>query len=225
MSHELKIKFFPPKKSYAKLKSIASEFSDFIAGGDAGSPCEIIVNEHNFEKDCPLLIHFWNIVKKYPETAIYLDGKLQTREQAEKILDFVRCYANRQYFPDTKEYCFICPNKPGFGCKQLCSVVRYSEMGRHKGKRWYSFGPFENNIQYIDKADIKETLLQEAYKKGLYLCPCFDIRHIDKHVSELPDQINPKKDDNWEFKLSDEPENREEIVGVKPKIDFIVTCE
>jgi len=81
-------------------------------------------------------------------------------------------------------------------------------------------GPFEDGIQQIDKQDIKDKLEAEAKEKCLQLCPMFSLRRMFQFVDMLPDSIDPNKDPEWEYLLSEAPETRGDKIGVKPKIVF-----
>ena len=140
-----------------------------------------------------------------------------TKEQAEAILSWIRCYCNCEYFPDQKDYCFISPGLKslhGWGCKWLCSIIRHENFSMHNGIQWYKIGPFDGTVQYIDKQDIKDKLVEESKAKCLQLCPLFSLQKVFIYVNNLPDQIDPTNDENWEYEIS--PENKSKRIGVQP---------
>lgn len=225
MSHTITIKFYRNSRNARKIESIAKDFRHLDLTDDLNKPCQIHITKDSSIDDMKLFNYFWGIIKKYKETAIYANGKILTRKQAEDILNWVQCCSNREYFENQADYCCISPgikHMHGWGCKWLHSILRHTRFGRHNGVHWYKIGPFDGKIQYIDKQAIKDKLTAEADSKCLSLCPLFSLEKAYRYVDLLPDQLDPEFDTEWEYENSSEPENKSEIIGVKPKSSGIL---
>jgi len=222
MAHEITTHFYCTKRNARKLKGIAEDFSQCYLAEDSSEPCIVIINKESYPEDLKLFAYFWDIIRKYKTTAMYADEELLTREQTESILNWIRCYCNRECFDDQTDYCCISPGLKslhGWGCKWLHSIMRHGRFGRHHGLPWYKVGPFDDNIQYIDKQAIKDKLEDEARVKCLRLCPLFSMEKAFQYVDLLPDQIDPKVDTEWAYDLSEDPENKFAALGVRPNSD------
>ncbi len=220
MKDQLSICFFRNSRNTRKLNNITKEFSHCELAENLDSPCYVHITKDSSLNDFKVFVHFWEIIKKYKETSMLNCGKLLTKEQAEAVLNWIRCYCNKEYFPDERDYCCISPGLKslhGWGCKWLHTVMRHGGFGRHYGIHWYKIGPFDGEVQFIDKQDIKDKLSEEAKIKCLQLCPVFSLQIANKYVDDLPDQINPMLDDNWEYDVSAEPEEDNKRIGVRPK--------
>ena len=222
MTHkaEIKLVFYRNPRNARKLAGMVGPFSQYEMPDDLQEPCSITINDDSTADDLSRLVYFWLVVKKYKETAMFTAGSMRTREKAETVIEWIRCYSNKDYFENESDYCHITPgNKSlhGFGCKWLCSVLRHGRFGRHNGVHWYNIGPFLNKIQYIDKDQIKEMLKAEAELKAMELCPCFSLERAFQYVDLLPDQIDPQQDTEWAYVESGEVTSPHEIVGVEPK--------
>lgn len=225
MDYEIQIKFYRNSRNARKLAGIVGDFSHYELADDYQNPCFVYINKDCYPEDLQLVSYFWNIVKKYKETAMLANGRMLNKEQTDAILLWMACYGNREYFPDQSEYCFITPGAKSlhaWGCKWLHSVMRHGRFGRHRGVWWFTVGPFEDGIQHIDKQDIKDKLANEADAKCLQLCPVFSIEKAYQYVDLLPDQIDPKYDLEWEYEVSEDEVNKGAIIGVQRKTINII---
>jgi len=184
----ISIRFFRTKGNAKKLNRLALEFSLQHVPFSIDDIVIVYLSPADFAR----FLFLWGIVKHQKDSAVYVDDSIQTKEQAEKIIDWIRCYANRTFFAEAKDYCCISSGVKelhGWGCKYLHSITRHGNFGRHHGLPWYCVGPDEGKLQYIDKQDIKDMLSAEAEAKGLSLCPMFSIERAFRFVDQLPDQI------------------------------------
>jgi len=221
MENEIKLQFYRNYRNAKKLKRILEYFSFKHVTDELDEPCHVIINNQCDIEDFKSLGYFWGIIRKYKETVIFADGRMLTKDQAEDLLNWIKCYCNHEYFPDQQDYCFISPGVKhlhGWGCKRLHSVMRHGRFGSHRGIHWYRVGPFDGKVQFIDKQDIELKLRKEADCKCLNLCPLFSLKKALQYVNQLPDRIDPRNDPEWEYDLSDEPESKDVPLGVKPKI-------
>ena len=220
MTQKITIKFYRTLRNTRKLKKIASNFNHYEMPENIDDSCQVEITKDSTIEEYKTFNYLWGIIQKYKETAMYANERLLIRNQSENILGWIRCYCNCEYFPDKSDYCCISPGLKhlhGWGCKWLHSVLRHSRFGGHNGIYWYKVGPFASQIQYIDKQDIRDKLAAEAEIKCLQLCPLFSLPKAFCFVDELPDQINPQNDTEWEYEFSKEPEEKDKIIGVKPK--------
>lgn len=216
---ELSIQFYRSKQNAKKLNRLATLFCFHEIPQELDEYCQVALNEHCGIEDFKRFDRLWDRVRAYKDSMMFADGRLLTKEQTEDVLNWVRCYCNHQYFPDQQDYCFEIPgskDRHGWGCKWLHSILRHGTYGRHRGIRWYKVGPFQDGIQFIDKQDIKDKLTAEAAAKCLFLCPLFSLHKALQHVEQLPGQIDPRADENWEYDLSRVPGNEGEMIGVIP---------
>lgn len=217
---EIKLTFYRNSRNARKLAGMVQGFSQFELPDDLQEPCSITINEDSTADDLTRFVNFWSIIKKYKDTAMFTAGSMRTKEKAESVIDWIRCYCNRSYFDNQSDYCHMSPGIKrlhGFGCKCLYSVLRHGRFGRHNGVHWYTVGPFVNKVQYVDKEQIKDMLAAEAEIKSLVLCPCFSLKRAFQYADLLPDQIDPQVDTEWAYVESGEVTNPHEIVGVEPK--------
>lgn len=182
-------------------------------------PCIARIDKDCTAEDLKLFIHLWRIVSKYKDTAVYADDRMLTKEQVDDLILWMNCCANSVYFDNPSEYCFISPgvkHAHGWSCKKLHSVMRHGRFGRHNGIHWYTVGPFEDGIQYIDKQAIKDKLAAEAVSKCLQLCPMFSIDKAFQYVDQLPGQIDPRVESEWEYHDSEDELDKGAPIGVQP---------
>jgi len=194
-------------------------FSHCDPARSANDSHQVHIDKYSPIEEMILFAYLWDIVGGHKYSAMFAGNRMLTKEQTAAVLNWLRCYANAEYFPNKKDYCCIQPgvtNLHGWGCKWLHSVIRHGQFGGHSGIHWYKIGPFDGNIQYIDKQDIKDKLAAEASAKCLDMCPMFSLQRAFKYVDELPDHIDPVIDADWEFQISEEPESRGERTGVQP---------
>lgn len=224
MNYEIKLQFYRNSRNARKLKRIVEDMRLCHISDELDEPCHIILDKQSTIDDFKRLVYFWRIIRKYNDTVIFADGRMLTKEQSEDLLGWIRCYCNHQYFPDQQDYCCISPGLKhlhGWGCKWLYSVMRHGRFGRLIGVHWYTVGPFDGKVQFIDKQDIKDKLKAEAKTRCLHLCPLFSLKKAFHYVDQLPDQIDPRVDSEWEYESSPEPESRDEVIGVRPKMEDI----
>jgi len=220
MAQQITINFFCNSRNAKKLKKITADFNACNIPDNLDDPCQINITKDSTVEDIKRFCYLWGIIRKYKETSMGADDRLLSREQAESIMNWVRCFCNRTYWPEQSDYCCISPGVKhlhGWSCKWLHSITRHGSFGRHDGLPWYKVGPFDGTIQYIDKQDIKDKLAAEADAKCLQLCPLFSIKRMSQYVDGLPDQIDPTVDDNWQYCEYDDNTEKGKIIGVEPK--------
>lgn len=224
MTDALKILFYLTVRNAKKIRRVADRCRICHISDSIEDPCWVIIDKTTPD-DLRTFAHLWDIVRIYKTTEFYADGKLCTREQAELVFAWIRCSCNREYFTNKSEYCYISPGVKslhGWGCKHLFSVIRHGDFYKGKGLPWYHVGPFSGTVQYIDKQEIKDKLTAEAESKCLAICPLFSLAKVMQYVDKLPDQIDPTKDEKWEYREAIHQEDGLDVVGVQPKQRYIL---
>ncbi len=219
MVKNLIIKFYCTERSCRKMKNIVKDMSIHIIPVSLDLPFEAHFNASCSEQDAVHFNYIWEMVRLRKDTAFYSNEQLLTKQQAEDIFNWIRCYLNRKHFHNQTDYCCISPGIKelhGWGCKWLHSVLRHGRFGRHKGIDWWKVGPFDGKVQFIDKEAIKEMFRDEADKKNLELCPFFFLEKAFQYVDMLPEQINPTIDEEWSYNITTTSGNLLSATGVTP---------
>jgi len=164
--------------------------------------------------------HLWRIVARCPDTLLLADDRVQDRPHANAILEWISCLACRTCAGPVG--CRLAAGIPGWGCKCLRSVQVLGHMPRGGGPPWWEVGPFQDGIQYIDKADILDALEAEVQARCLKLCPHFARARVEAAVEALPGQIDPRHTDAWIYRGSDDPAQADYFVGVMPEPHSVV---
>lgn len=164
-----------------------------------------------------LLINLYELVGNWKSSKMLINGQRKTK----KSLTYygVGCYRKRQKAYNPKQYCFGENNFDAniWGCKRLKMPIY------EWGGGWLSYGEFDKSgIWHFDKDRIEHDL--ELAIKENELCPILNRNRILKTLQNLPNKINPKNNEIWEFKTSYEEidgDYKEVAVGIKPKIEKI----
>ena len=122
MSHEITLQFYRTSRNARKFKRIAENFHFHQVPKVLDDPCQVAINDQCDIEDFKRLNYFWKLLRKYNDTVMFAGEKILTREQAEDIFNWIRCYCNHQAFPDQQEYCYISPGVKhlhGWGCKWI----------------------------------------------------------------------------------------------------------
>lgn len=204
-----------------KLRRLAFRLKNCHVSADKDAACHAILNQDSTPDDIRLLLHFYRTAKTYSDTALYVNGRIASKQQADSIIRALQCRANNIY--DQPGYCNIASGLPGWSCKCLHAVQRHIAFGVHRGIEWYRVGPFQDGIQYIDKHEIKTVLSAEAESKALSLCPNFSLKKALAFVDRLPDQIDPRTDHEWTY--SELPNEKGSPYGVEPKESLVLKMD
>lgn len=133
-----------------------------------------------------------------------------------KIRNGLSCFRERQKAFDPEKYCFghdagdnsIYSTNP-LGCR-LCGITNAYWKGG-----WYTIGTLsKSGIFTVDKAQIKHIVKNNIEEIGF--CPVLDISAIMARIDELPDKINPKKDNRFEYMTTWE-DDKEIATGIRMK--------
>jgi hypothetical protein len=216
---QVKIIFdIPNRKGKRLIPALGRKFQQYIPSND-DEQAEIVITNESFKSDCDKVPFFWCQVQGWKSTQVYINDHLAPKQQIEDFVKCCDCYSLYGVSKFPKEHCWNDRQRPGWGCKQLCWILRYDlAYSKRTDKRWYQVGPFEKGIQYIDKDEIGEHLKREMDFKCLEMCPKFSFDRVKKAISSLPDKIDPDRDDLWEIEYFGEPGFSPKAIGVMPKI-------
>lgn len=164
-----------------------------------------------------LIINLFELVGSWKSSQMLINGHTATK----KDLTYygVGCYRNRQKAYKQEQFCFGEKEYEAniWGCKRLNMPIN------EWGGGWLDYGEFDKSgVWHFDKDKIKHEL--ELTLKENELCPVLDRKRVIEILDKLPSRINPKKDNNWQYRTSYEEVNgdyKEVAVGVKPVIKKI----
>ncbi|ACX96882.1 zinc ribbon domain-containing protein [Halothiobacillus neapolitanus] len=164
-----------------------------------------------------LIINLFELVGSWKTSQMLINGHAATK----KDLTYygVGCYRNRQKAYRPEQFCFGEKEYEAniWGCKKLNMPIN------EWGGGWLDYGEFDKSgVWHFDKNRIKHEL--EIALKENELCPVLSRKRVLETLDRLPDSINPKRDNNWKYRISYEEVNgdyKEVAVGVKPVIKKI----
>lgn len=157
----------------------------------------------------------WDVIGKWKSALFEIDGKQV--EWAYGVFQITECADQCLDAPSTRAWC---RSGTCWNCNFLDSIT---ETGWNSGGRiyaWWEFGEFDSDyIWHMDIERIRRVLLRQYEKKRLGLCPHFKLTDLEKTIRQLPEIIDPKTNEFWEFR--DEPQYVKGIprrvrVGVQP---------
>jgi len=161
-----------------------------------------------------LLVNLYDLVGSWKSSQMLINGHAATK----KDLTYygVGCYRNRQKSFKPDQYCFGEKEYEAniWGCKRLNMPVN------EWGGGWLDYGEFDKaGIWHFDKPRIQHDL--EVALNENELCPVLDRRRVLETLKKLPDTIDPKNDQNWQYRTNYEEvrgEYKEVAVGIRPVI-------
>jgi len=167
---------------------------------------------------------FWEIIKGWKGTEIYLDDKIIDPKSLSLINNVINCYVAYTKAVVQEKHCKINGDKEGWSCKLLDSIDRYSDGGYYyynQRNQWYEFGKFTSNtIWEIDKQKIKDLLTRETLLKHLELCPIYNQEKMQSIIENIPGSIDTENSEHWEVKYEENIDGNiveKKPVGIKPK--------
>jgi len=164
-----------------------------------------------------LIINLYELVGSWKSSKMLINGHLATK----KDLTYygVGCFRNRQKAYQPKQYCFGERNYEVniWGCKRLDMPIY------EFGGGWLDYGSFDKSgVWHFDKEKIRHELELEI--KENELCPALSRKRVLETLDNLPETIDPKTDDNWQYRTEYKSINgmhKEVAVGIKPNIKNI----
>lgn len=171
------------------------------------------------------LENLWYLVGGWKSTSIFLNENPINFYDLNKFINVIDCNENYETAVIQEEYCFDYDDKEGWGCKFLQEINRYLPKGYFyrygRDKYWYKYGKVKSDsIWEIDKQKLDETLKKESKEKNLNFCSVFDFEKVKSIISELPDEINIKESEDWEFEYREIVDGtiiKKKPIGIRPK--------
>ena len=164
-----------------------------------------------------LIINIYDLIGSWKTSQMLINGKSCTK----KDLSFygIGCFKSRLEAVDKTLYCYgrYDYERNIWGCKKLgMPIYRW-------GGGWLESGFFDNKgIWHFDKKRIKADL--DIAMKPIELCPILNKAKIYKALDLIPNTINPKTDENWEYDerfIEVNGEYKKAAKGIKPTINEI----
>lgn len=169
-------------KNHSKYFKEALSFAKELGGVFNGKTVIIKIKEHNLFIAYSTFRTLFGIVQNWKSTQATFRGEKVHPYQF--ILNMHRL-GICQFDKD-------CGNS--WGCKKL-NNISYQENGWGKyesnNRFWYNYGYFKGETWVIDKAKIREKLLNKSDRMGLDICPLYDEMKIIHSIENLPDAIKP----------------------------------
>lgn len=164
-----------------------------------------------------LIVNLFELVGSWKSSQMLINGHFATK----KDLTYygVGCYRSRQKAYKPEQFCFGEHDYEAniWGCKRLNMPIN------EWGGGWLDYGEFDKSgVWHFDKDRIRHEL--ELTLKENELCPILDRKRVLETLEKLPSSINPKIDNNWQYRTNYEEINgdyKEVAVGIKPVIKKI----
>jgi hypothetical protein len=143
--------------------------------------------------DIAVLMRLSELVGGWKSFRITIDGGEARRD------DLIRlggeCYSKRQASEDPEQYCF--GNKRLeynlWGCRRLDMPIDEAGHG------WMAYGSLDaEGVWHFDKPRISQAL--ESAMAGCRLCPVYDSARVQKTLEELPQTVDPRRDEHWQYR-------------------------
>jgi transitional endoplasmic reticulum ATPase len=116
----------------------------------------------------------------------------------EELASGLRCFFRKQRSGKTAhEWCTpgSLAGKQVFPCKQ----IRVYDNDHRTENSWYSFGEMDESGTFrVDKEEITERVLSDL--GPCVRCPILDLEATAEVVANLPDEIDPKVDEDWRYR-------------------------
>lgn len=178
-------------------------------------------NEHTADKDVihkvtvgldeiDYLRSLLDTVGQWKSTKLYLNNSPILYSNVSQVL---YCYSQREKAYNPEEYCFgrddaNTYNDNDLGCRH-CGVNPYSYQGLAGFGQMQSDGTF-----VIDKNKLVYTVARNL--ENFLICPALNPKKIEQKLKGFPDQINPKRNKQWEY-VTDYTDGKEIAMTVRKK--------
>jgi len=180
---------YSSSSNYDLAKYEAEMFPSLRVFGE-GKKTTYRININNFDID--KTINLVKYIKGWKSSKIFIDGERTTWDD---VYAFLWCYEKRASSYKPELYCYGYENNYDlniWGCLQarlpFTDYAPWSEWGKWLDK---------NGTWQFDKERIKHELQVALYKYRF--CPAIQLDLIEDVLMALPDQVNPKKNNNWKF--------------------------
>lgn len=157
------------------------------------------------DKEIESFFELFDIVGRWKSTSIYIDGELLTQT------NFLNCFKERTYSYSPVDYCHNKDdghsfNDNYFGCRLL-----HNDPMTYNGLA--GFGEMRKDGTFIVNKDKLEHYIKSSARK-FGSCPAFDINKMLRLIDTIPNEINPKRNRNWEY-VTEYKNGKEIAIAVK----------
>lgn len=195
--------------SYSKAISICEKLPSYEVSGEGKQIQHKIILPLT---EVELVANLFDLVGSWKSSQMLINGQLA----AKKDLTYygIGCYRNRQKAYKPESFCYGERQHEAniWGCKKLGMPIY------EWGGGWLEYGSFESSgVWRFDKERIRHEL--EVALKENELCPALNRSRVLETLDRLPETINPKTDNNWEYRTNYEEVNgnyKEVAVGIRP---------
>lgn len=194
--------------NYLRAIKKAKEFSSFIEAKDdidlntITVPADELLNKYKSFQDLIRFIMNWK-----SSDVIYNGNSIRMYDFFYKFELIVNCSKTCAAATEKTRYCYIDPQKEGWGCRFLTETKRHLEKSYSKGLYWYEFGNFntDNSEWVIDKFQLNEVLQKEIISKVVYGCPYFSQNKLNTIIENIPNSIKIAVDNkNWDIEYEED---------------------
>jgi len=213
----VKISFgYSSSPNYAIAIDICKKIPSYQQSGEGNKVFHVITLPIT---EIELLINIFELVGSWKSSKMLVDGHSSTKKDL--VYKGPGCFRNRQKSFNPEQYCF---GERWFeaniwGCKRLNMPIN------DYGGGCFSCGNFNRyGVWVLDKVKIKHELelgIQENQH-----CPVLNRAAIMETLDKLPENIDPKTDDNWVYKttqLFKDGEYTNIATGIEPVINKVDT--
>lgn len=195
--------------NYDRAVSICEKIPTYEVSGEAQSIRHTIRLPIT---EVELLINLYDLVGSWRSSQMLINGHAATK----KNLTYygVGCYRSRQKAFNREQYCFGKHEYAAniWGCTRLNMPINEC------GGRWLDYGEFdESGVWHFDKERIRHDL--EISINENELCPVLSRKRVLETLDRLPNTIDPRSDNNWQYRTNYEDvdgEYKEVAVGIRP---------
>ncbi len=212
-------------KNYGKAISIANQFNNYRPISENNDLNTIKIEKEELQEKNTFLQELWDIICNWKSTELYINNKKSSYYILQQVFKILNCEKQYNTSIIPQNHCKT-GNKLGWGCQHLTMIERYVsdhtyEYYYNRKTYWYEFGYFNSEDAWeIDKKTLLESLKKEIEINHLDVCSIFNIEAVKKSIDRLPDSIDIKNSDKWDYKY-EEYENDSLIeqnpIGIVPK--------
>ena len=163
--------------------------------------------------DAGLALTIHNLICGWKSSHMQI-GKLCHANRGDLNMHGLECYRNWQRTYDPDEYCAGAHEFEAniWGCKNL-------RMPHQLVRGWLNDGHMDDRgVWHVNKQKIRFDLVVRA--GHCKFCPVFDLGRVLQILDDIPSQIDPRRDPNWEYKTglekTEDGDYREVKVGIRP---------
>lgn len=192
-------------QNYPYAVEVASEFNTYRESGEGRSITHTVAFTSDQIND---FFDLYDLVGRWKSCRIYIDGEFVPPNRR----GFLWCFRERVKAYDQKNYCFGGEN--GISCNNFgCIYSRIEIHGWNGLKDYGSMDP--TGIFHVNK----DKLRHDVYKniEEFKFCPALNLATVEKGINEIPDNINPKRNRDWEYVVEYDDNGNDIATAVRKK--------